>query len=376
MQKLRVAIVIPTHYDINSSLSSLIKAYRRIIKTRNAEVTIFTDKKNNVSYRDFKVEKINGLDYNTIFAKALFLLGIPRFYYTDLVEKLKGYDVIESSNPEFYMFAYQAYKAAKKYNARLIFRTSQTVEGFFLYKLTKFIVNPIVRKSYDYAKWLLFTNPGAAERCKKLGLIGKDAKNIVITGHSVDTKIFKPKKVKKDAKKTILLSVGGLYKIKGHHLIIKALKKLIDKGYNAELWIIGGGYYKSHLAKLAKEMGISDKVKLLGKKSHESLAKVYNSSDIFVLANYQEVTPAVNEALACKIPVVVMECGGRKFVIPDKTHGLVSRKFDIDDMAEKIGYLIDNKKEAEKMAEKGHNHVTKNFSIENVSKKIYKALTG
>ena len=376
MQKFRVAIVIPTHYDINSSLSSLIKAYRHIIKTKNVEVTIFTDRKNDVYYEDFKLEKINGVDYQTILAKILFVLGIPRFYYTDLMEKLKGYDVIESSNPEFYIFAYQAYKAAKKYNAKLIYRTSQTVEGFFLYKLTKFIVNPVVRKSYDYAKWLLFTNPAAAERCKKLGLIGKDAKNIIITGHSVDTKIFKPKKVKKDNKKTILLSVGGLYKIKGHHLIIKALKKLIDKGYNAELWIIGDGYYKAHLMRLAKELGISDKVKLLGKKSHESLAKVYNGSDIFVLANYQEVTPAVNEALACKIPVVVMECGGRKFIIPDKTHGLVSRKFDVEDMANKIGYLIDNTKEAEKMAEKGHNHVTKNFSIENVSKKIYKALTG
>ena len=376
MQKLRVAIVIPTHYDINSSLSSLIKAYRRIIKTRNVEVAIFTDKKNNVSYRDFKVEKINGLDYNTIFAKALFLLGIPRFYYTDLVEKLKGYDVIESSNPEFYMFAYQAYKAAKKYNARLIFRTSQTVEGFFLYKLTKFIVNPIVRKSYDYAKWLLFTNPQAAERCKNLGLIEKDAKNIIVTGHSVDTKIFKPGKAKKDPKKTILLSVGGLYRIKGHHLIIKALKKLIDKGHNAELWIIGDGYYKAHLMKLAKDLKISGKVKFLGKKSHESLAKVYNSSDIFVLANYQEVTPAVNEALACKMPVVVMECGGRKFVIPDKTHGLVSGKFDIDDMAEKIEHLIKNKNEAKKMAEKGHKHVVKNFSVENVAEKIYKAIAG
>ncbi|MBI2208858.1 glycosyltransferase family 4 protein [Candidatus Woesearchaeota archaeon] len=387
MQKLRVAIVIPTHYDINSSLSSLIKAYRHIIKTRNVEVTIFTDKKNNVSYKDFRIEKINGLDYKTVFTKVLFLLGIPRFYYTDLIGRLKGYDVIESSNPEFYMFAYQSYKAAKKYNARLIFRTSQTVEGFFLYKLTKFIVNPIVRKSYDYAKWLLFTNPQAAERCKNLGLIDKNAKKLIVTGHAVDTKTFKPEKAKKDArtksginsidaKKTILLSVGGLYKIKGHHLIIRALKKIVDKGYNAELWIVGDGYYKDYLMKLAKELDISDKVKFLGRKSHEELAKIYNGSDIFVLANYQEITPAVNEALACKVPVVVMECGGREFIIPDKTHGMVSRKFDIDDMAEKIEYLIKNKKEARKMAEKGYKHVTKNFSVQNVANKIYKALVG
>jgi len=376
MQKLRVAIVIPTQSNIKSSLHNLLKVYAYLIKKYKVEVTVFTDKKNSFSYNNFRVQEISGIDYKTPVEKILLFLGMQRFYYLDLVEKLEGYDTIETSNPEFYWFAYQSYLAAKRYKSRLIYRTSQTVDGFYLFKFTKFIPIAIAKKAYDYAKWLLFTNPQAAERCKNLGLIEKDAKNIIVTGHSVDTKIFKPGKAKKDPKKTILLSVGGLYRIKGHHLIIKALKKLIDKGHNAELWIIGDGYYKAHLMKLAKDLKISGKVKFLGKKSHESLAKVYNSSDIFVLANYQEVTPAVNEALACKIPVVVMECGGRKFVIPDKTHGLVSRKFDIDDMAEKIGYLIKNKKEAEKMAEKGHNHVTKNFSIENVSKKIYKALTG
>src|SRR3989344_4845881 len=150
MAKLRIAVVIPTHFDIHSSLNNLLKVYRHLIKNRNAEVTIFTDKKNNAEYRDFKIENINGVDYGTILEKILLVLCIPRFYYTDLAEKLKGYDVIESSNPEFYAFAYQSYKAAKKYNAKLVYRTSQTVEGFYLFKLTKHIIVPIAKKAYDY----------------------------------------------------------------------------------------------------------------------------------------------------------------------------------------------------------------------------------
>ena len=256
MRKLKVALVIPTHFDIYSSLSNLLKVYRYLIKTRNIEVTIFTDKKNKVQYNGFKVQKINGLDYKTILEKFLFVLGIPRFYYSDLIEKLKGYDVIESSNPDFYIFVYQAYKAAKKYNARLIYRTSQTVEGFYLFRISKYMVVPIIRKAYDYAKSLLFTNPEAEERCRKLGLI-KDKKKCIIIGHATDTKTFKPLNVKKNRKKTILLSVGGLYEIKGHHLIIKALKKIIEKGYNAELWIVGEGYYKNYLTSLAKKLGIT-----------------------------------------------------------------------------------------------------------------------
>lgn len=374
MKKIKVAIVIPTHFDIHSSLNNLLKVYRYLIKNKNIEATIFTDKKNNVQYKDFKIQKIHSLDYKTILEKIFLLLGIPRFYYTDLIQKLKSYDVIESSNPEFYMFAYQTHKAAKKYKARLIYRTSQTVEGFFLYKLTKFIINPIMRRAYDYAKFCLFSNPQAEKRCIKLGLLKNKEKSIVI-GHATDTKCFKPMKVKKQ-KNTILLSVGGLYKIKGHHLIIKALKKITEKGYkNTELWIVGEGYYKSNLIKLVKKLKVKDKVKFLGGKSHEELTKIYNTSDIFVLANYQEMTPAVNEALACEKPVVAMECGGWDFIIPNKNYGLITKKFDTEDMANKIIFLIENKKEAEKIAKNGRKQILNKFSIEKVASKIYKSFT-
>jgi len=374
MKTRKIAIVMPTHFDIDSSLNNFIKTYQYLIKNKGIEVTLLTDKKNNVKVKNFKIEKINSIDYKTILEKILFFLGIPRFYYTDLSEKLKGYDVINANNPEFYAYAYQAYKAAKKHKTRFILRTSQTVDGFFLFKLTKYIINPIVKKAYDFAKFTIFTNPKAEERCLRLGLINNNKKSIV-TGHATDTNCFKPKKTRKQ-NKTILLSVGGLYKIKGHHLIIQALKKIIDKGHeNIELWIVGKGYYENYLKELAKTLGIEKNVKFLGSKRHEDLAGIYNMSDIFVLANYQEITPAVNEALACEKPVVVMDCGGHDFVIPNKDYGLISKKFDVNDMANKIIFLIKNKKEAKRIAINGRKYILKNFSIEKVAEKLYKAFT-
>jgi len=374
MKALKVALVMPNHFDINSSLNNFIKTYQYLVKNRNIEVTLFTDRKNNVKVKDFKIQKINGLDYKTIFEKILFVLGIPRLYYKDIVEKLKGYDVITANNPEFYAYACQSYKAAKKYDARFVLRTSQTVEGFFMYKLTKYIVNPIVKKAYDYASWLIFTNPQAEERCLKLGLIDNKKKS-VITGHATDTSAFRTIKVKKQ-NKTILLSVGGLYKIKGHHLIIQALKNIIDKGHkNTELWIVGKGYYEDYLRNLAKNLKVEKNVKFLGSKGHNELAKIYNMSNIFVLANYQEITPAVNEALACEKPVVVMECGGYDFVIPNENYGLVSKRFDTENMAEKIILLMKNPKLAAKTAKNGRKRVLENFSIEKVADKLYRSFT-
>src|SRR3989338_4240951 len=116
MQKLRVALVIPTQPSLQSSLQNLLKVYEYLIDKYKIEVTIFTDKKNNFSYPKFKIEKVRGIDYKTPLEKIFLVLGLQRFYYTDLIEKLKGFDVIEASNPEFYWFAYQSYLAAKNCN--------------------------------------------------------------------------------------------------------------------------------------------------------------------------------------------------------------------------------------------------------------------
>ena len=375
MPKLKAAIVIPTQPDLKSSLQNLLKVYEYMIKKHGVEVTIFTDKKNDFSYKGFNVEKIKGFDYRTPIEKVLFLLGLPRFFYFDLVEKLKGYDVIESSNPEFYWFAYQSYLAAKEYGARLIYRTSQTVEGFFLFRFTKPVALYFARRACGYAKYMLFANHEAEKRYIDLGLLQTGSKKSLVIGHPVDTKCFRPLKVEKPARK-VVLSVGGLYKLKGHHIIISAVEKLLHTGYDIELWIVGDGYFKNELIKLAQNLGISDNVKFLGAKKHEELAKIYNQASVFVLANFQEVTPAVNEALACRVPVVAMECGGVDFVIKNQNYGIVTKKFDADGLADGIKRMLDNRKYAGKTAENGRKHILGNFSIEKAAEKIYRCFTG
>ena len=146
-----------------------------------------------------------------------------------------------------------------------------------------------------------------------------------------------------------------------------------DKGYNADLLIVGEGYYKKNLLRLVGNLGLKSSVKFLGSMNHGNLARAYNKADIFVLANFQEITPAVNEALACGLPIVVMECGGREFMIPNKSFGLICKRFDVEDMAKKVELLIKNRKMMEHIAKNGRERILKNFSIETVAEKFYKS---
>src|SRR3989338_2649043 len=104
MAPLKIAVVIPTYPNIKSSLQNLLKVYECLMRRHNVRVTLFIDEKYDFKYPGFLVEKVKGLDHGTIVEKVLLLLGLQRDYYIDLEEKLKGYDIIETSNPEFYWF--------------------------------------------------------------------------------------------------------------------------------------------------------------------------------------------------------------------------------------------------------------------------------
>ena len=376
MKKLKIATVIPPHVNLNSSYFNLAKVYSYIVKNYNAEITVFVDNKLNFSFDSLKAIKVTPIDNNFGLYKVLFFLGLPRLFYIDLVRKLKGFDVIETSSPEFYGYAIQSWIAAKKYNIKLCLRHSTTYYNFFLFPYTKFIALSIAKKAAAYASKLMFSNPQSMQCYIDFGLVEKNSKKIVILGHATDTSIFKPVNVKKNNKKsnkTVLLSVGALIKVKGHQNAIKALKILIEKGHKVELWIVGEGEDKQWLQNIVKSESMEKNVRFLGRKNHNELALIYNKADIFVLANLQEITPAVNEALACKKPVVVMECGGADFVVPDKNYGIVTKKDYILDFADGIEFFLKNKKIAAESAEKGYKRVIENFSIEKVAEKIYNA---
>ncbi|MBI2101467.1 glycosyltransferase family 4 protein [Candidatus Woesearchaeota archaeon] len=377
MKKTRIASVIPPHVTTQSFVN-LSKVYSYISKKYNAEITVFADDKLDYKPKSLKTRRVFGIDGHFGLYKILFFLGLPRFYYPRLVEELDGFDVIESSTPEFYIYALQAYHAAKRYKSRLVLRTSQTTYDFFLFPYTKFIALYFAIKACRFASCLCFTHPESRDAYKKMGLIKGDAgKKIRIIGHGVDTKIFRPLNLKKDGKKTILLSVAAMIKVKGHQNIIKAAKILADKNHkNIELWIVGDGNYKKELEELAENLGIANHVKFLGALPHSRLVEIYNRAHIFVFSNLTDVTPAVSEAMLCSLPVVAARCSGLAFVIPSGKHGIITKHNDAEDLARGIEKLMADKMLQNKLAKNARKYILENFSIEKVGDKLYRAYIG
>jgi glycosyltransferase involved in cell wall biosynthesis len=118
----------------------------------------------------------------------------------------------------------------------------------------------------------------------------------------------------------VILSVGHLIERKAHHHTIAALAELPD----ATLLIAGEGPERGALLGLARQLGLADRVRLLGARPHSELARLYGAADVLVLASTREGWANVMlEAMACGTPVVAGPAWGSREAISTPAAGLV-----------------------------------------------------
>src|SRR5699024_6027606 len=117
----------------------------------------------------------------------------------------------------------------------------------------------------------------------------------------------------------IYITVGRLTQQKGHWHLIRALKKVIEERFsNAKLIILGQGELKQYLQELVDGLGIKENVLFLG--FQDNPYKYIGKADIYVSPSLYEGFPnALNEAMACGIPVISSDCesGPREILSPN-----------------------------------------------------------
>ena len=125
----------------------------------------------------------------------------------------------------------------------------------------------------------------------------------------------------------ILLTVANELERKGCYEVLKALKILQPKKINLHYVIAGRADYQ-HFHETIDSMGLTGMVSCLPSKNSEGLAKLYQSSDIFLLPTKYESFGLVGiEAMACGLPVIACRVGGIEDYLSNQYEGLlINRK--------------------------------------------------
>jgi glycosyltransferase involved in cell wall biosynthesis len=110
-----------------------------------------------------------------------------------------------------------------------------------------------------------------------------------------------------------IVSSGRLERYKGHHRVIEALPHVMREIPEAHLLILGSGRYESSLRKLARRLGVSDRVSItqVAPADRQGMATTLaQSSVVAALSDYEAHPVAVMEALCVARQVVGYDIAG------------------------------------------------------------------
>ena len=101
-----------------------------------------------------------------------------------------------------------------------------------------------------------------------------------------------------------IVFVGRVTLEKEIHVILRALTRL-DPALNVTFSVVGDGDQRKNLEKLARELGVDDRVVFTGRVSDEALRGFLTDASLFVIASIAELQSiATMEAMASGLPIV------------------------------------------------------------------------
>ena len=161
-----------------------------------------------------------------------------------------------------------------------------------------------------------------------------------------------------------ILVLGRLRKFKGHHFLIEALKIVAVEIPNFKLVIVGKGEEMENLQNMIENYKLGEWVVFAG--YSDNVYEHINSCDVVIAPSIAEPFGlVVLEAYSCGKPVVAFNVTAFNENVIDNETGCLASPFNTTALAEKIIYLLHNKKLATQFGLQGKNLLKSKFSLHN-----------
>ncbi len=164
----------------------------------------------------------------------------------------------------------------------------------------------------------------------------------------------------------IVVSVGRLVKLKGHHITIDAWKGLQDLP-TLKLLVVGDGAESSKLKQLVSQNGLESQVVFAG--FRDSISPILSMSKLFVLSSETEgLSCSITEAMMHELPIVASNVGGNSELVRQEKEGLLVPYNSSKELGAAIRRLFLDEEMRKDMARTAKKTALKSFSLDSMSK--------
>ena len=170
-----------------------------------------------------------------------------------------------------------------------------------------------------------------------------------------------------------ILWVARLIALKHPETIISVAKRLKKEGYQFHLNVVGDGPLKAQLEKEIIKHNLSKQVCLVGSVTPEKVREYMEKSEIFFFtSNRKEGWGAVlNESMNGGCAVVSNSIiGSTRFLIDDGKTGLIYKNGNVDDLYNKIKYLLDNPEKRKELQKNAYASICENWNVDTATERF------
>lgn len=181
--------------------------------------------------------------------------------------------------------------------------------------------------------------------------LGAQKNKILVVPQGIDPAIFYPLAAETKAN-NLLLSVRDHKPVYNIDTIIRAAKELKSARKEFTLAVAGDGPLRPRLEALAKDLGLSERIRFTGRLTHSDLADLYRKSRLFIsIPSSDSTSTALLEAMATGSFPIVSNIPANREWIENNKNGILVPPRDASALARAIEEALENDKLRNEAAE-------------------------
>lgn len=167
-----------------------------------------------------------------------------------------------------------------------------------------------------------------------------------------------------------IISAGAFDKSKGFIDVIKAVNQIREKYTGIKYYLYGSGLQKTRYGDYIRKYKLEKTVVMPG--WVDDSLEYFTGADLFVTSSYSEgLNSSLLEAMAARIPIIATDIPPHRENIIEGQTGLLYTPGNTDQLAEKLTWCLENKKQALSFAEKAFEKA-EIYDCKKITEDIYK----